>query len=103
MPLLLRACAWVWRAQSGLLKATAPNPQVSDESKALIRALLQKDPKARLPLDKARGADARTPAMTGNPAAALPASDAPSRRRSQVLEHPWILANAHPSGFPDMD
>ena len=47
-------------------------PAVSEDSKALIRALLQKDPKARLPLER-------------------------------VLEHPWIVSFAHPSGFPEMD
>ena len=33
---------------------TLSSPQVSEESKLLIRALLQKDPKSRLPLDRAR-------------------------------------------------
>lgn len=42
--------------QSRTSRASPPSrpPQVSEESKALIRALLQKDPKSRLPLDKVR-------------------------------------------------
>lgn len=82
-------------------------PQVSEESKALIRALLTKDPKTRLPLDKAR-ANRQQLRPCGAPACrallwlAVPADES-ALPRMQVLEHPWIIANAHPSGFPDMD
>ena len=81
--------------QAGSTEAGAPALQVSEEAKALITALLQKDPKARLALDKVRG---QRPA-DGGPRPGREGLPPPS----QVLEHPWIVGNAHPSGFPEMD